>query len=31
MIEAADVVTDACSSCHDRYRDRRGGVAGRCK
>jgi hypothetical protein len=31
MIEAADVVTDACSSCHDRYRDRPGGVAGRCK
>jgi hypothetical protein len=31
MIEAADVVTDACSNCHDRYRDRRGGVAGRCK
>jgi hypothetical protein len=31
MIEAADVVTDACSNCHDRYRDRPGGVAGRCK
>lgn len=31
MVEAADVVTDACSSCHDRYRDRPGGVAGRCK
>jgi hypothetical protein len=31
MIEAADVVTDACSNCHDRYRDRPGGVAARCK
>jgi hypothetical protein len=31
VLQAADVVTDACSSCHDRYRDGHGGVAGRCK
>jgi len=31
MLDAADVVTTACSNCHDRYRDKPAGVADRCK
>jgi hypothetical protein len=31
MLDAADVVTTACSNCHDRYRDKSAGVADRCK
>lgn len=31
MPDAADVVTTACSNCHDRYRDKPAGVADRCK
>lgn len=31
MLDAADVVTTACSNCHDRYREKPGGVADRCK
>jgi hypothetical protein len=31
MLDAADVITTACSNCHDRYRDRPAGVADRCK
>jgi len=30
MLDAADVVTTACSNCHDRYRDKPGGLANRC-
>lgn len=30
MLDAADVVTTACSNCHDRYREKPGGVADRC-
>lgn len=30
MLEAADAVTTACSNCHDRYREKPGGVADRC-
>ncbi len=31
MLDAADVVTTACSNCHDRYREKPAGVADRCK
>ena len=31
MVDAAGVVTTACSNCHDRYREKPGGVADRCK
>jgi hypothetical protein len=31
MLDAAGVVTTACSNCHDRYRDKPGGLAARCK
>jgi hypothetical protein len=31
MLDAADVVTTACSNCHDRYREKPGGVADRCR
>ena len=31
MLDAADVVTTACSNCHDRYRDKTSDVADRCK
>jgi len=31
MLDAADLVTTACSNCHDRYREKPGGVADRCK
>jgi hypothetical protein len=31
MLDAADVVTTACSNCHDRYREKPGGLADRCK
>lgn len=30
MLDAADAVTTACSNCHDRYREKPGGVADRC-
>ena len=30
MLDAADAVATACSNCHDRYRDKPGGVADRC-
>jgi hypothetical protein len=30
MLDAAEVVTTACSNCHDRYREKPGGVADRC-
>jgi hypothetical protein len=30
MLDAADAVATACSNCHDRYRDKPGGVAARC-
>jgi hypothetical protein len=30
MLDAAGVVTTACSNCHDRYREKPGGVADRC-
>jgi hypothetical protein len=30
MLDAADVVTTACSNCHDRYREKPGGIADRC-
>jgi len=31
MLEAADAVMTACSNCHNRYRDKPGGLAGRCR
>jgi hypothetical protein len=31
MLDAAGVVTEACSNCHNRYREKPGGVADRCK
>ncbi len=31
MLDAAGVVTEACSNCHERYRDKPVGVADRCK
>jgi hypothetical protein len=30
MLDAADVVTTACTNCHNRYREKPGGVADRC-
>ena len=30
MLDAADAITTGCMNCHDRYRDKPGGVAGRC-
>jgi hypothetical protein len=30
MLDAADAVTTACQNCHDRYREKPGGVANRC-
>ena len=30
IVDAADTVTTACANCHDRYRDKPGGVANRC-
>lgn len=30
MLDAADAVTTACSNCHDRYREKPGGIADRC-
>jgi hypothetical protein len=30
MLDAADKVTTACQNCHDRYREKPGGVANRC-
>jgi hypothetical protein len=30
MLDAADEVSAACSNCHDRYREKPGGVADRC-
>lgn len=30
ILDAADALTTACSNCHDRYREKPGGVADRC-
>ena len=30
MLDAADAVTTACANCHNRYREKPGGVADRC-
>jgi len=30
MLDAADAITTACSNCHNRYREKPGGVADRC-
>jgi hypothetical protein len=30
IVDASGDVTDACSACHNVYRDKKGGVAGRC-
>jgi len=30
MLDAADAVTEACTACHNRYREKPGGVADRC-
>lgn len=30
MLDAADAVTTACSNCHNKYREKPGGVADRC-
>jgi hypothetical protein len=30
MVDAASTVTDACSACHDVYREKKGGVKDRC-
>jgi len=30
MLDAADTMTTACSNCHDKYREKPGGVADRC-
>jgi len=30
VVDAAEVVTNACGACHEKYRDKPGGVANRC-
>ena len=30
VLMAADAMTTACANCHDKYRDKPGGVADRC-
>ena len=31
LVDAADSMTTACANCHDKYRDKPGGDAERCK
>jgi cytochrome c556 len=31
ILDAADAMTTACANCHDKYRDKPGGDAARCK
>ena len=31
MVDASGTLADACSACHDVYREKKGGTADRCK